>query len=169
MSKLHLQALDPLGLLCLQIVEEREKPNWPSLNFLIWEISAMFLFDLVITFLCMRSNIWGGTFGFAENVWKLQGFVGATMDQTPLLFGELMESKGRMWVRAEWSASVTQHGKGSLIHVHKAKQMEIQFIQNLREQKAETHLEKEGEDPGAALTDKLPLVPCSDRIFYEPW
>lgn len=41
-------------------------------------------------------------FGFAENVWKLQGvvlmqnfkiFVGVTMNRKPLLFGQLMENK----------------------------------------------------------------------------
>lgn len=62
MSKQHLQALASLCVLCLQIVEERKKPNWPSLNFLIWEIADIFLFDVVMTFLCMRSNVCGGTF-----------------------------------------------------------------------------------------------------------
>ena len=60
-----------------------------------------------------------------------------------------------------------QHRKRNLIHVHKAKQMEIQFIQNLCEQKAGINLEKGEEDPGA-LTDKLCLVPCSFRVLYEP-
>ena len=43
-----------------------------------------------------------GLFGFAENVWKLQGFVsmqnfkivvGMTLDQKLLLFDQLMENK----------------------------------------------------------------------------
>lgn len=85
----------PFYLLCLQIVEEREKSNGPSLSFLVWERSNLFLFGVVITFLCSWSNICGGIFGYAENVWKLQGFVsmkilkifeGVSMDQRPLFF-----------------------------------------------------------------------------------
>lgn len=85
----------PFCLLCLQIVEEREKPNGPSLTFLAWEISNLFLFDVVITYLCRWSNICGGIFGFAENVWKSQGFVSMknfkifeemSMDHRPLFF-----------------------------------------------------------------------------------
>lgn len=128
----------PFCLFCLQIVEEREKPNGPSLCFLVWERSNLFLFDVVTTFLCRWSNICGGIFGFAENVWKLQGFVsmknckifeGVSMNQRPLflLLFTYGEQRGRMCVRAKWRA-VTQHGKGNLTHVHKAKQMEMQFI-----------------------------------------
>lgn len=73
-----------------------------------------------------------------------------------------------MWVRAKWRAAVTQHGKGNLIHVHKAKQMEIQFIQSPCQQKAGANLEKGGEDPGVTLTDKPCLMPSSFRVLYEP-
>lgn len=72
-----------------------------------------------------------------------------------------------MWVWAKQRAAVTQHGKGNLIHVHKAKQMEIWFIQNPCGQKAGTNLEKGEEDPGVTLTDKLCFVPCSFRVLYE--
>jgi len=73
-----------------------------------------------------------------------------------------------MWVWAKWRAAVTQHGNGNLIHVHKAKQKEIQFIQNPCEQKTGINLEKGGEDPEVALTGKLCLVPRSFRVLYEP-
>lgn len=72
-----------------------------------------------------------------------------------------------MCVWAKQRAAVTQHGKGNLIHVHKAKQMEIQFIQNPCGQKAGTNLEKGGEDPGVTLTDKLCLVLCNFSVLHE--
>lgn len=169
----------PFCLLCLQIVEEREKPNGPSLSFLVWERSNLFLFNAVITFLCGRSNICGSIFGFAENVQKLQGFVsakkfkifeGVSMDQRPLFCIILFtygEQRSRMCVWAKRRATVTQHGKGNLTHVHKAKQMEMQFIQNLCAEGREQSGEGRGRSR-SSITDNVCLVPCSFIVLYEP-
>lgn len=74
MSKQHLQALAPLSFLCLQIAEERDKLNWPSLNFLSWEYH-LYSYLMLSCFYVREAIFVLGLSGFVENVWKLQGFV----------------------------------------------------------------------------------------------
>lgn len=70
-----------------------------------------------------------------------------------------------MWVQAQRRVAVNQWERNQ-IHVHKAEQMGIQFVQTLCEHKAGMSVGKGEEYPGEALTD---MLSCLDfKVSYEP-